>query len=185
MVGVQGVPLRLSDALIQNSLRRWAHGVGVRSDRFAETHPHLLSIVADDVMATGSGLLAHVRGVADGVGTLLRGTLSLRPKQVLGGLAGIAFTLVPRYGRFAGPGHGNPAYPSYWNAPDVHSRVHDAAYGPGSGIKRWQADREIVVELGRSIASWKQQPGPIGQVYRVLEIGIFAIKAPIEKVLAP
>ncbi|HEY5656222.1 MAG TPA: RHS repeat-associated core domain-containing protein, partial [Myxococcota bacterium] len=115
--------------------------------------------LADDVGATFTGLAANAYGLSKGLLTALYGG-ALMNAQIIGrGLRELGWSLIPRYGFFAGPLWGRPTglgYPPFDNPIDRGAFRHDrVATQPG-------ADRQFLRDVWSSHAL-----GPYGQLYRL------------------
>jgi hypothetical protein len=183
IVPALGDPLSRPFYQLSARLERYAGGAATRADVFRRRRQgRLFSIPANDVSSTFRGVLSNVTGITGGTTRALGGLFSLTGQYLLEGVADLGLALVPRYGRFAGPGHGDSsptAPPPLFNANDLFSRCHDIGYGTASLSTQPKLDRVLIGDLLRSAIDGGQ-PGPVGQVYRVLEMTVFVIKAPVQ-----
>lgn len=135
--------------------------------------------IADDIGSTFQGLVGQAYGLVSSPIQTLYGLATGNFDLAGQGLLNFGKSLVPRYGNFAGPNWpgGNQLTP-FANQVDQGAFVHDRDYGRlPSGASRTPADLALIRNAwtGRGI-----QPGPVGQVYRILLTAGFGAKVGVQ-----
>jgi RHS repeat-associated protein len=181
-VGGNLLGLGASDATrpaIGGPLSDIGQGILTRVDELAVAHPSLFGTLArDDVAGFGTGLLATPIGLSQGLGNVLEGAFTMDGQGAMLGALQFANALIPRYGRFAGPGHGRFDLSSPFSNPiDIYSRQHDLDRGDDTFPNA--RDDRILADALRN--SYRATPflGPTAQIYRAGEFLLFEALARI------
>jgi len=159
-------------------LADFGQDVFTRVDELNESNPSLFGTLArDEIAGLTTGTFHNGIGLAQGIGNVLEGVRTGSPGQIGAGAVQFGSALVPRFGRFAGPGFGRKDLSPFSTPIGIFSQIHDQGFARAArdpNFARTQANRQLANSLRRSFGSLRGNAlGPSAQVFRAGEFLVF------------